>query len=109
MQEITTEILETKDDFLLYIHTPFCGTCHVARAMLQQIEQGMNKSYFYEMNGSYYETFLHEQKIQSVPCLLFKVNGEYVHRIYTFYSVANMLSEIATYDLARFEIESGKF
>lgn len=37
MIQITEEILQ-KDTYLLYIHSPFCGTCHVAREMLGKIE-----------------------------------------------------------------------
>jgi len=46
MIQITEEILQ-KDTYLLYIHSPFCGTCHVAREMLDKIESVHQTDVFY--------------------------------------------------------------
>ena len=104
VQPITDEILRTRDHFLLFIQTPFCGTCQLARTFLNQIENTLNRDFFYDMNGSLYPDFLQKNKIRSVPCLLMYVNGHIEKEIYVFHSTANILSEITDFDLQLFEI-----
>ena len=96
MQKATAELLE-KDSYILFIHTPFCGTCTVARAMLEKIEGIHGQDIFLEMNANYEAPFLHEQKIESVPCLLIKKEGKFVEKIYTFYSTANIYHYLFEY------------
>lgn len=90
LKTISTKQLDD-ETYLLYIHTPFCGTCHVARQMLEQIESGLKKQLFYELNASLHPQFMEEMRIESVPCLLIKKNGKIKEKIYTFYSIANIL------------------
>ena len=104
MKSITKEILVERENFILFIHTPFCGTCHVAQGMLNQIEKTLNESYFYDMNGSLFPEFLQDEKIKSVPCLLIKVDGQVKKKIYAFHSIANILSEMTDFDLKLFKI-----
>lgn len=102
MKQITANDLK-KDDYLLYIHTPFCGTCHYARAMLTQIEDIHQQAIFYEMNASYFSEFMQEHEVESVPCLLIKQNGIIKEKIYTFHSVPNMSRYILQYKPELFE------
>lgn len=96
MKEITEQQL--KDErYLLYIYTPFCGTCSVARAMLEKIEAIHDTTIFYEMNASYYEDFLHEHKVESVPCLFIKENNAVKEKVYTFYSTGNIYKYLLKY------------
>jgi len=88
----------------LFIHTPFCGTCQLARTFLTKIETTLKRDYFYEMNGSLYPEFLQKNMITSVPCLLIRLNGHIEKEIYVFHSTANILSEITDFDLQLFEI-----
>lgn len=97
MKEITNELLNEKKDLLLYIHTPFCGTCQIARKMLEQIEEIHKKQLFYEMNASLFPEFMQENKVESVPCLLIKAHGEIKERVYAFRSVSNMYRYIWMY------------
>lgn len=103
MKKITTEIMEEKDDLLLYIHTPFCGTCHVARSFLETIESTLQKQVFYEMNASLYPGFMQAEKIESVPCLLIVRAGEVKEKVYTFHSIANIYHYLLRYAPYLFE------
>ncbi|HLR79896.1 MAG TPA: thioredoxin family protein [Bacillota bacterium] len=96
MLQITEEILQ-KDRFMLYIHTPFCGTCHVARSMLDKIETTHRTHLFYEMNASLFPEFMHEHQIESVPCLLIKDQGEVKEKVYAFRSIANIYKYLLAY------------
>lgn len=89
--------LLNKDDYLLYIETPFCGTCYFAKKILEEIELKLKKEIFYEINASFHPSFMQEAKVESVPCLLIKENGEIKDRIYTFHSVPFMVKEVLSY------------
>src|SRR5690625_8022396 len=93
MNEDTQENLE-KDNYLLYIYTPFCGTCQFAKTILKDIENNLSKELFYELNASFYPEFMQREKIESVPCLLIKEAGKIEKKIYTFLSVHFMVREI---------------
>ena len=96
MKEIKQETLEEKD-YLLYIYTPFCGTCHLARTMLEKIETIHQTDIFYEMNASVYPEFMQDEKIESVPCLLIKKNNQVREKIYAFHSIPNIYSYLLEY------------
>ena len=96
MLKVTEETLK-EASYLLYIHTPFCGTCHVARSMLNQIESVHNEDIFYEMNASLYPEFMQELEIESVPCLLIKKNNVIKEKIYVFHSIPNIYSYLIKY------------
>jgi len=97
LQEITVEQLEKQDQYFLYIHTPFCGTCHLARSFLEKIEATHQRTIFYEMNASFYPDFMQAYKIESVPCLLIKNENKIQEKIYTFYSIPNIYQYLWKY------------
>ncbi|HLS08995.1 thioredoxin family protein [Lentibacillus sp.] len=96
MQQVTDKELE-KDRYLLYIYTPFCGTCALARSMLDKIESVHQQDIFYEMNASLNPDFMQAYKIESVPCLLIKEDGEIKDKVYAFKSIGNIYSYLMTY------------
>lgn len=98
MLAITNERL-TEENFFLYIHTPFCGTCHMARTILGQIESAHEQDIFYEMNASLFPEFMQDIKVESVPCLLIKQNNEIKEKIYVFHSVPNIYHYLLKYKL----------
>lgn len=105
MRKATKDQLE-KDSYILFIHTPFCGACTVGRAMLEKIEKIHRQDIFLEMNANYEEQFLHEHKIESVPCLLIKKDGVIKEKIYTFYSTANIYHYLYLYKPELFQTNS---
>lgn len=103
MKEIKKENLE-EDNYVIYIHTPFCGTCHMASSMLRQIEAAHNKDIFYNMNASLFPEFMQKEQIESVPCLLIKNNNEIKEKIYTFHSVPNIYTYLIEYQPELFDL-----
>lgn len=97
MIETTAKQLEEKESYLLYIHTPFCGTCHIARRFLEHIENTLQQQIFYEMNAMYEEAFMQEHKVKSVPCLFIYREGGVKEKIYTFHSIQNIYSYLLEY------------
>lgn len=97
MIETTAEQLAEKQSYLLYIYTPFCGTCHVARQFLEHIENTLREQIFYEMNAMYEADFMQTYKVKNVPCLFIVRDGEVKEKIYTFYSIQNIYSYLLEY------------
>jgi len=95
--EINAQQLQTKETYLLYIYTPFCGACHVARQFLEHIERTLQRDVFYEMNAMYEEKFMQTYKVKSVPCLFIYKNGELKEKIYAFYSIQHIFSYVLEY------------
>jgi len=104
LQQITNELLN-QERFLLYIHTPFCGTCHLARSMLAQIESVHKSDIFYEMNASLFPEFMQDTQVESVPCLLIKENNEIKEKVYAFKSIPNIYSYLVKYKPEMFRDE----
>jgi len=96
LQQITQKQLED-DSFFLYIHTPFCGTCHIARGMLEKIEAIHGENLFYEMNASLHPQFMQDMQVESVPCLLIKVDGKVKEKVYAFKSIVNIYYYLMKY------------
>ena len=50
------------------------------------------------MNASFYPELMQELQIESVPCLLVKVDGEIKEKVYTFKSAQNILQYLAMHN-----------
>ncbi|MFC4355109.1 thioredoxin family protein [Chryseomicrobium palamuruense] len=77
----------------LYIYTPMCGTCQVASKMLTVCEEVLQQP-IPQLNANYAPELMHEEQIESVPCLLLRNDqGEYL-KIYAFQSVPYLLEQM---------------
>ncbi|WP_246570113.1 thioredoxin family protein [Lentibacillus saliphilus] len=92
-----TEAQLQEDNYLLYIHTPFCGTCHLARTILDKIEAVHGEHIFFEMNASLFPDFMQAAQVESVPCLMIKQDGHIKEKVYAFQSTANIYNYLLTY------------
>jgi thiol-disulfide isomerase/thioredoxin len=96
LQEVTTDTLQ-EQEYLIYIYTPFCGTCQVAKTMLDKIESVHKQDIFYRMNASLYPDFMRDNKIESVPCLLIKKENKVQEKVYAFHSIPNIYRYLFNY------------
>ena len=95
--KVWRESLENNlDEGFVFIHTPFCGTCRMARTMLGIVEKLKEQDLFYDLNASLFPSFMQDYKIESVPCLLVLKKGEVKKRIYAFESVVHV-TEVVDY------------
>ncbi|MGM7722488.1 thioredoxin family protein [Metabacillus sp. Hm71] len=72
----------------LYLYTPMCGTCQVAKRMLSVIDELLPSITIHSLNLNYFPTEAKELEIESVPCLLIYENGLEKERVYAFQSVS---------------------
>lgn len=94
MKELTATTEQRLFSRFVFVHSPFCGTCRIARKMLFAVEEMTGEELFTEINAIVHPFFMQEYKIESVPCLLFLERGEVVERIYAFRSVAHIYSRV---------------
>ncbi|MET3683694.1 thiol-disulfide isomerase/thioredoxin [Alkalibacillus flavidus] len=101
MQEIDGKqaqfMVGKKQHHIVFVNSPFCGTCKVAKRMLHYIEETLGDEKFYELNATLAPEFMQQYNITSVPCLLVVKQGEAVERLYTFHSVPYLLKEMGPY------------
>ncbi len=91
-EEVQNAVIE-EPVVCVYLYTPICGTCQVAKKMmtvvqdlLPQLKIGMN-------NLNYGKELAEIYQIESVPCLLLVRDGKIQKRIYTFQSVPYLYNE----------------
>ncbi len=86
MKEIEEhEFKEIEDDlFLLYLYTPFCGTCQLAKKMLAVVDAMQPDVPFYENNLNYSPGFAKAFEIESVPCFLLFKKGDWCKKAMPF-------------------------
>ncbi|WP_051744071.1 thioredoxin family protein [Halobacillus karajensis] len=89
--------LDAPGTTLIFIHSPFCGTCHLARKMLTTLEVVFNREVFKELNASLYPELMKKYKIESVPCLVVTKQGQIKQKIYAFHSVSHMYEQVVKY------------
>lgn len=86
--------IEKEDLVALYIYTPMCGTCHVAKKMMQVVEQLRKNTPIGMMNINYSKQLATDFQIESVPCLLISRKNKKIEKVYAFKSVQNLLDKL---------------
>lgn len=84
-------------NYLLFIHTPFCGTCNLARKMLSSLEEVWGEDMFMDVNASLHPEIMEHYRVESVPCLLVIKESECVEKIYAFQSVPYLYEIVKKY------------
>lgn len=100
MMDITKEQLqsiENEDLTFLYLYTPLCGTCQLAKKMLTIVEEAIPSLTIYMKDLNYIPTYAEKWKIESVPCLLILQNGEIKLKKYAFHSLEHIYEVIKQY------------
>lgn len=86
--------MQSMPNAALYIYTPLCGTCAVAKKMIEVIV-ALEPNFPIGKVDLNYELELAEQyEIESVPCLLIQKNGIVTEKVYAFRSVPHLLEKL---------------
>jgi thioredoxin 1 len=81
------ERIGTTETLYVYLYTPICGTCQVAKKMLIVIEELLPNFPLGMCDINYIPEKASEWAVESVPCLLIIKKGEVQEKIYAFRSV----------------------
>lgn len=79
---------------ILFLYTPFCGTCQLAERMLGIIEKMMPELDIGKADINYLPDLAEQFKIESVPCLLLFNDEDIQEKIYAFRSVPYLFEKI---------------
>lgn len=93
LQEIK-ERLERKEDFLLYLYTPLCGTCQVAGKMIAVVAELRPNLNWGKSDLNYAPELAEKWAVESVPCLVRITHNEVKEKIYAFHSVPYLYEKI---------------
>ncbi|WP_071393650.1 thioredoxin family protein [Bacillus tuaregi] len=86
--------IENQGSGLIYLYTPFCGTCQVAGKMLSVAEELIPEIAVGRINLNYMSELARQWEVESVPCLVFLQEGIMVDKLYAFQSVPFLLQKI---------------
>lgn len=86
---------------LLFVHTPLCGTCAVARKMLAVIESMRPELAIASVNLNLNPGLAQEFRIESVPCLLIREADGTWSKHYRFGSVVELTELLRPYGHGR--------
>lgn len=80
-------LIENNEVEILYLYTTMCGTCQLAKKMLDIVAEALSGLTIYQANINYLSDFAKNWEIESVPCLLILQSGEVKEKVYAFHSV----------------------
>lgn len=89
-----TVAVRDQDKTVLYVYTPMCGTCQLAKKMLTVVEAALPHLEIGMLNVNYAPHFARAYQIESVPCLLVFEKNQLVKKIYAFQSVEYLYMEL---------------
>ncbi|MCM3597660.1 thioredoxin family protein [Metabacillus idriensis] len=97
IQEEQLDIFAEKEFGILYLYTPFCGTCQLAKKMLTVVEELLPGLTIHTANLNFLPKQAIKWGIESVPCMLIFENGEVAQKIYAFHSVEHIYQIMKEY------------
>ncbi|MEK3807280.1 thioredoxin family protein [Bacillus sp. FSL H8-0547] len=89
--------LAERDTAILYLYTPFCGTCQLAKKMLTVVEAMLPALEIKMANLNYLPKQASAWEIESVPCLLLFEKGRLISKTYAFHSVEHLYQILKKY------------
>ncbi|ERJ13007.1 thioredoxin family protein [Haloplasma contractile] len=73
-----------------------CGTCEVAKKMLEVLSVNMSDITFNKINVNLNQLLIKEHDISSVPCFMLFKNGELFDTFYAFNSITFLYNRITS-------------
>lgn len=98
------DFIKEKRTGLIYLFTPFCGTCQVSGKMLLVASELLPEITIGKVNLNFMRELAEQWLVESVPCLVFIEEGAVVNKIYAFQSVPYLVDQITLYHNLRNKI-----
>ena len=89
-----TALIADQEKIVLYVYTPMCGTCQLAKKMLTVVEATISELEIGMLDLNYAPHLAREYEVESVPCLLVFERGTLMKKIYAFHSVEYLYKEL---------------
>jgi thioredoxin 1 len=91
------DFIKEKRTGLIYLYTPFCGTCQVSGKMLLVAEELLPEMTIGKINLNFMRELAEQWTVESVPCLVFIEDGAIVNKLYAFQSVPYLVDQIVRF------------
>lgn len=82
---------------VIYFYTPMCGTCKVARKMLEVVDATMNDVIIYTCDANFAGPLLQSWRVQSIPALAYIERGELVDLQFAFHDVETLYHRLRNF------------
>jgi len=96
-REDLEDFIKQQGSGLVYLYTPFCGTCQVAGKMLSVTEKVLPDITVGKINLNYMSELARKWEVESVPCLVFLDKGDMADKLYAFQSVPYLVQKIKSF------------
>lgn len=102
MIEISEQDIETLNKSnempsIYFCYTPFCGTCKLAKQMLNEWTRNHSDLTIYSLNLNLNRKIAFDWKIKSVPYVSIFINGVKVHEFYAFHTINNIDRQLSPF------------
>lgn len=95
-EEELTAIIKRSGVEAIYGYTPMCATCKLAESFLNIATKVIDVNVT-KIDLNYYEAFIQQYKIHSVPALLIFKDGKLQEEVYAFESVTKIVEIFKKY------------
>lgn len=85
------------DVVVTLVYTSTCGTCQLAKKMLEVVQETLPTVAFRQINLNFNESLALDYEILSIPCLLIHYDHSIVNKSYKFQSVPYLYEKINSY------------
>ncbi|SFB16406.1 Thioredoxin [Cohnella sp. OV330] len=89
------EVEASEGALALFVYTPLCGTCALARRMLEVAEASLTNVRIASANINLMPGMAEAFQIESVPCLLLRRQDGAWNKVYRFGSVVEVRARLA--------------
>jgi hypothetical protein len=89
--QLLSMLRDENANFAVFVYTPMCGTCKLARQMLEIIETTYPHLTVHCANIQFLPVLREQWQISSVPCLVRYINGERQPNVYAFHSIPALI------------------
>ncbi|MCF6138576.1 thioredoxin family protein [Pseudalkalibacillus berkeleyi] len=92
----------TRQNTVVYFYTPLCGTCKLAKQMLEIAIVTLPNDKLPTImacNLNHMPAIAREWELTSVPCLAFLKDGKVTEKVYSFQSVDNIYNKLWKFNI----------
>ena len=82
--------MKHQENLIIFVFTPACGTCKLARNFLSVFENMEDVPEMYELDINYFRGEAENWEIKSVPCLMYFKKSKLMNKMYALESVTKI-------------------
>jgi len=88
------QYIQDREPFILFLYTPLCGTCKLAKQMVEATVPMFPNIKFYSANINYFPKYTKENRISTVPAIILNDSEGPPETVLAIESVTNLYGKI---------------